>query len=75
MKCAVCGCTDDHACLGGCYWIADNLCSNCGIIISKTYTEELIELLKTPGINSKQKAMDELEHLFSENNEDLHHEI
>lgn len=29
MKCMVCGCTYDHACPGGCAWIAPNLCSKC----------------------------------------------
>jgi hypothetical protein len=28
-KCRVCGCTDDHACEGGCVWIEPNLCSRC----------------------------------------------
>lgn len=28
-KCKICGCTDDHACKGGCYWAAPNLCSKC----------------------------------------------
>jgi hypothetical protein len=28
-KCRVCGCTDDHACLGGCYWVKEDLCSAC----------------------------------------------
>lgn len=32
--CRICGCTDDNACLGGCYWVEDpkgmgDLCSNC----------------------------------------------
>lgn len=29
--CRVCGCTDDRACLGGCWWIndEDDLCSSC----------------------------------------------
>lgn len=27
--CRVCGCTDDHACPGGCYWVEDDLCSAC----------------------------------------------
>ncbi len=32
--CRVCGCTDDNACLGGCYWVEDpehigDLCSSC----------------------------------------------
>lgn len=28
-KCKVCGCTDGHACVGGCYWVSVNLCSKC----------------------------------------------
>jgi len=28
-KCRVCGCTDDRACKGGCYWVAVDLCSKC----------------------------------------------
>lgn len=27
--CRVCGCTDDHACPGGCYWVKPDLCSRC----------------------------------------------
>jgi hypothetical protein len=27
--CWQCGCTDDHACEGGCYWIEPDLCSAC----------------------------------------------
>jgi hypothetical protein len=28
-RCRVCGCTDDHACEGGCYWVEEDLCSAC----------------------------------------------
>jgi len=28
-SCRVCGCTDYCACPGGCYWVEDDLCSNC----------------------------------------------
>jgi len=28
-RCRVCGCTDDHACPGGCYWVEPDLCSAC----------------------------------------------
>ena len=28
-KCRVCGCTDDRACEGGCYWVEEDLCSQC----------------------------------------------
>jgi hypothetical protein len=27
--CHKCGCTDDCACRGGCWWIGPNLCSSC----------------------------------------------
>lgn len=29
MVCRVCGCTDDNACPGGCYWVKPDLCSAC----------------------------------------------
>ena len=29
QRCRVCGCTDDHACPGGCYWVEPDLCSQC----------------------------------------------
>jgi hypothetical protein len=28
--CRVCGCTLDHACEGGCYWVEPDLSSKCG---------------------------------------------
>ena len=28
-RCRVCGCTDDHACPGGCSWVEEDLCSAC----------------------------------------------
>jgi hypothetical protein len=27
--CLLCGCTDERACEGGCYWVAPGLCSRC----------------------------------------------
>lgn len=32
-SCMLCGCTDDHACIGGCSWVGDRLCSACLPII------------------------------------------
>ena len=29
QKCRVCGCTDNNACEGGCYWVEHDLCSSC----------------------------------------------
>lgn len=31
-RCRACGCTDDRACLGGCDWVDDDLCSNCAAV-------------------------------------------
>ena len=28
-KCKYCGCTDDHACEGGCSWVVKDVCSKC----------------------------------------------
>lgn len=28
-RCRVCGCTDYNACICGCFWVADDLCSAC----------------------------------------------
>jgi hypothetical protein len=28
-RCRVCGCSDDRACLGGCFWVEADLCSAC----------------------------------------------
>ncbi len=33
-RCKYCGCTDDNACFGGCYWIKPNVCSNCVLKVS-----------------------------------------
>jgi hypothetical protein len=29
VACRGCGCTDDRACPGGCFWVAGDLCSSC----------------------------------------------
>lgn len=31
--CRVCGCTWENACLGGCYWVESDLCSQCTVVI------------------------------------------
>jgi hypothetical protein len=28
-SCRSCGCTDDDACAGGCWWVEEDLCSSC----------------------------------------------
>ncbi len=29
QKCRICGCTENDACEGGCYWVENDLCSKC----------------------------------------------
>lgn len=33
--CRVCGCTDDMACPGGCWWVEPDLCSRCAEVITR----------------------------------------
>ena len=33
-SCRHCGCTDEFACEGGCYWVEEDLCSRCAIELS-----------------------------------------
>lgn len=42
QKCSVCGCTDDCACPGGCYWVADGLCSRCADKMLEALCEDCI---------------------------------
>lgn len=29
QPCSICGCTDERACPGGCYWYAPGVCTAC----------------------------------------------
>jgi hypothetical protein len=35
MKCIGCGCTDEHACEGGCSWAWPKVCSRCAHIFAR----------------------------------------
>lgn len=37
-SCLLCGCTDDRACPGGCWWVGDRLCSRCGPVLDRRPT-------------------------------------
>ena len=39
--CRVCGCTQDNACPGGCYWVEDDLCSECAGLGEEENTEDI----------------------------------
>lgn len=47
MKCIRCGCTDERACVGGCYWLSRKppVCSRC---VEKQPEADPLELL-SPG--------------------------
>lgn len=32
QRCRVCGCTWDNGCLNGCYWVEEDLCSECATV-------------------------------------------
>ena len=42
-SCRVCGCTDNCACPGGCYWVEKDLCSNCKEMLDQGLTVEDIQ--------------------------------
>lgn len=42
-SCRVCGCTDDHACESGCYWVEPDLCSACVDKVLKAAEPEIVE--------------------------------
>lgn len=37
--CRACGCTDSNGCAGGCYWVLDDLCSECAVTLHVTPDE------------------------------------
>ena len=34
LMCRACGCTDDNGCPGGCWWVRDNVCSQCATAVA-----------------------------------------
>lgn len=42
MTCRGCGCTDEFACPGGCFWIAPGLCSACAAAAAISANAELV---------------------------------
>ncbi len=40
QTCRICGCTQNHACEGGCYWVEDDLCSSCAVTYPGVYNHE-----------------------------------
>lgn len=43
-SCKACGCTQDNACEGGCWWVAPDLCSNCEGRLNAIAFPELIQI-------------------------------
>lgn len=55
-RCRRCGCTDNHACLGSdgepCYWVEEDLCSNCDAVLRSQETETRQAPLPAKGVES-----------------------
>ncbi len=68
MKCKYCGCTDDHACEGGCSWVAKDVCSKCAaklVTVIKNVQGEGALLKTTPLIEmrgEKPKSLFDVKH-------------
>lgn len=75
-KCRICGCTDEHSCVGGCFWIGLDLCSKCYLELKDLWinkntkvtekpsiAHELIKVLQIDGINSKKIAIQILKNI------------
>ena len=53
-QCKVCGCTEAEACVGGCYWVEENLCSNC---VGKLGMVEFFMAMDPPRTTHQQKQV------------------
>ena len=51
--CRLCGCTENRACLGGCYWVEQDLCSACrpkvGKVSPLTRADQVREVIAAGG--------------------------
>lgn len=72
QKCRVCGCTQERACPGGCYWVEPDLCSSCEgiaeqIEISFGYfkyadeSSDRVQILETVGLACDFNSVEEAE--------------
>jgi len=70
QKCRVCGCTQERACPGGCYWVEPDLCSSCvdeQIEISIGYfkyadeSSDRVQILETIGLACDFNSVEEAE--------------
>jgi hypothetical protein len=54
--CRVCGCTENNACKGGCWWVEENLCSSCKV---KIPIKQFLDKAKAcPGVHAMNTVMD-----------------
>lgn len=74
QKCRVCGCTDNNACPGGCYWEEQDLCSKCAESIkSKENVHKNDDIVPKSEENVHQK--EEIVHLNESAVEKLEREL
>ena len=62
-SCRSCGCTDEHACAEGCWWVAKDLCSSCAGYSAESLLEEL-------ALRASEIPADELTHQHHEEHPD-----
>lgn len=61
-KCRVCGCTWDHGCLEGCYWVEDDLCSKCAEKLRDKEGEKFMnEKIETTSTKPEETGLQETE--------------
>lgn len=58
-RCRVCGCTDEWACEGGCYWVEEDLCSTCAPV-SLLDVLSLVELQVLGALSRRLKGDSEI---------------
>jgi hypothetical protein len=46
-RCRVCGCTNYHACPGGCFWVEKDLCSKCAAKMNKDHNSKDSSMITT----------------------------
>jgi len=66
-ECVICGCTDDHACEGGCHWVAPGLCSACAEKMEGVFKHIITSVGKdprgTPFADNVHHTAEEMEYL------------
>ena len=55
-RCAVCGCTDERACPGSCWWVAADLCSTCLAGVDTAHSHRPLTAPETTGARDEPRG-------------------